>query len=383
MKKYIILILAAVGVGAIVGTIESFFKILVNQANWYRAQFMPYIFLLIPFAGVLILLAQSQLKEKNGMDVVFKAEKNENSSLSLKNACFALVFCLISHFCGVSTGRAGVSMQMGAAISKHFCNRMNVIEYVIPMGVAAAFSGLFCCPITSTVFACEVFNTKKFQYKAIIPCLISSSTATLCAALFGFHRVSYVFQYSFAVEIKNIIKLLILILCLTLIGKAFAFSLNSLKKFINDKLPNDKYRIIILSLMIMMFMIFTQGRYSGSGENLIEEVFINGNVLKSDILFKFILTLLSAAAGFYGGEVTPLFSIGALSGYMLGHILGFPVFFCSALGYGTVFMSATNAYLTGMVLILEVFGLDFLLPCLIIGIIGYLSNCTVSIYPSR
>lgn len=109
----------------------------------------------------------------------------------------------------------------------------------------------------------------------------------------------------------------------------------------------------------MMFMIFTQGRYSGSGENLIEEVFINGNVLKSDILFKFILTLLSAAAGFYGGEVTPLFSIGALSGYMLGHILGFPVFFCSALGYGIVFMSATNVYLTGMVLILEVFGLDF------------------------
>ena len=94
--------------------------------------------------------------------------------------------------------------------------------------------------------------------------------ATLCAALFGFHRVSYVFQYSFAVEIKNIIKLLILILCLTLIGKAFAFSLNSLKKFINEKLPNNKYRIIILSLMIMMFMIFTQGRYSGSGENLIE-----------------------------------------------------------------------------------------------------------------
>ena len=172
-------------------------------------------------------------------------------------------------------------------------------------------------------------------------------------------------------------------MCLTLIGKAFAFSLNSLKKFINEKLPNNKYRIIILSLMIMMFMIFTQGRYSGSGENLIEEVFINGNVLKSDILFKFILTLLSAAAGFYGGEVTPLFSIGALSGYMLGHILGFPVFFCSALGYGTVFMSATNAHLTGMVLILEVFGLDFLLPCLIIGIIGYLSNCTVSIYPSR
>ena len=117
MKKYIILILAAVGVGAIVGTIESFFKILVNQANWYRAQFMPYIFLLIPFAGILILLAQSQLKEKNGMDVVFKAEKNENSSLSLKNACFVLVSCLISHFCGVSTGRAGVSMQMGAAIS--------------------------------------------------------------------------------------------------------------------------------------------------------------------------------------------------------------------------------------------------------------------------
>ena len=30
----------------------------------------------------------------------------------------------------------------------------------------------------------------------------------------------------------------------------------------------------------MMFMIFTQGRYSGSGENLIEEVFINEMFLK-------------------------------------------------------------------------------------------------------
>ena len=159
------MILAAVGVGAIVGTIESFFKILVNQANWYRAQFMPYIFLLIPFAGILILLAQSQLKEKNGMDVVFKAEKNENSSLSLKNACFVLVSCLISHFCGVSTGRAGVSMQMGAAISKYFCNRMNVIEYVIPMGVAAAFSGLFVVQSLLQFFACEVFNTKNSNIK--------------------------------------------------------------------------------------------------------------------------------------------------------------------------------------------------------------------------
>lgn len=383
MKKYIVWSLVSAGIGAVVGMMESVFKIMVNQANGYRTQFMPYIFLLIPFAGALIILIQSYLKDKNGMDVVFDAEKNGDSPLSLKSAFFVIISCLISHFCGVSTGRAGVSMQMGAALSKRLCNRLNIVDHVIPMGVAAAFSGLFCCPITSAVFACEVFEAKRFRYKAFIPCLISSSIAALCAALFGFHKASFVFQYDFVIETKNIMKLVALSFCLALIGKAFAFCLNGLKKLVNEKLPNKMNRILLLGSVLMIFMLLTQGRYSGSGENLIQVVFSNGDVLKGDILFKFGLTLLTAAAGFYGGEVTPLFSIGALSGYALGHILGLPVFFCAALGYGTVFMSAANVYLAGMVLIVEVFGFNFLMPCLIIGIIGYISNHTISIYPLR
>lgn len=380
MKKYIIWSFAAVSVGTVIGIIESFFKLMVNLANWYRANFMPYIFLSISIAGALIVFAQSYLEDKNGMDIVFKAERKE-VDLSLKNAFFVLISCLISHFCGVSTGRAGVSMQMGATVSKKLCNRLNVMNYVIPMGVAAAFSALFCCPITSAVFACEVFNNKKFQYRALILCLISSYVAVFCASLFGFHRISFTFRYDFILEIKNIIKLVFLSLCLAFIGKVFAYCLNGLKKFVNDKLPNKMFRIILIGLILMVLMLFTHGRYAGSGENLIQETFLHGNVTKIDILFKFGLTILTAAAGFYGGEVTPLFAIGTLSGYMIGQMLGLPIFFCAALGYGAVFMSAANVYLTGIVLILEIFGLDFLLPCLLVGIVVYLVNHTVSIYP--
>lgn len=383
MKKYIVSFFVAAGIGIIVGTVESCFKLMVDQANRYRAHFMPYIFLLIPFAGILIVWVQSYLNEQNGMDVVIKAERKEVDSLSLKNAFFVLMSCLVSHLCGVSTGRAGVSMQMGATIAKHVCARLNVVDHVIPMGVAAAFSSLFCCPITSAIFACEVFNAKKFQYKSLILCLISSFMATLCAVLFGFHRASFNFQYDFSIEIRNLINLIFLSFCFALIGKVFAYCLNGLKQFANDKLQNKMFRIILLGFMLMICMFFADGRYSGSGENLIQEVFSDGNILWLDIVFKFGLTILTAIAGYYGGEVTPLFSIGAMSGYVIGSMLGLPVLFCAALGYGAVFMSASNVYLTGLILILELFGFDFLVPGLIMGSICYLVNHTCSIYPLR
>lgn len=68
------------------------------------------------------------------------------------------------------------------------------------------------------------------------------------------------------------------------------------------------------------------------------------------------LTIATLAIGFQGGEVTPLFSIGASLGVVLGSALGVPPVVCASLGYAAVFGSATNTVIAPILIGLEVFG---------------------------
>ena len=95
------------------------------------------------------------------------------------------------------------------------------------------------------------------------------------------------------------------------------------------------------------------------GTNLISAA-LNGDgkvtIMPWDWALKFTLTIATLAAGYQGGEVTPLFSIGTSLGVVLAGILGMPVEPCAALGYAAVFGSATNTLLAPILTGCEVFG---------------------------
>lgn len=99
-----------------------------------------------------------------------------------------------------------------------------------------------------------------------------------------------------------------------------------------------------------------------------------------DWALKFVLTIATLAAGYQGGEVTPLFSIGASPGVVLAGILGMPVELCAALGYAAVFGSATNTLLAPIFIGCEVFGFSSLPTFFIVCVVAYLFNMDKSIY---
>ncbi|HGC6881513.1 TPA: chloride channel protein [Streptococcus agalactiae] len=118
-----------------------------------------------------------------------------------------------------------------------------------------------------------------------------------------------------------------------------------------------------------LLFIFHFGRYSGLGTNLIEASFTNKNLYDYDWLLKLCLTVITLAAGYQGGEVTPLFAIGASLGVIIAPILGLPVILVAALGYTSVFGSATNTLLGPILIGGEVFGFAntpyFVIVCLV------------------
>ena len=67
-------------------------------------------------------------------------------------------------------------------------------------------------------------------------------------------------------------------------------------------------------------------------------------------------TALTLGSGFYGGEVTPLFVVGATLGATMGHVLGAPIPLLAAAGLVAVFAGASNTPIACTVLGIELFG---------------------------
>ena len=129
------------------------------------------------------------------------------------------------------------------------------------------------------------------------------------------------------------------------------------KKLAQNRLKNPVLRALVMGVALspVLYLLY-RGRYCGLGTNLINASLEGEPIYAWDWALKLALTVLTLSAGFQGGEVTPLFSIGASLGAALAGLLGLPAAFCAALGYAAVFGSATNTLLAPALIGAEVFG---------------------------
>lgn len=253
------------------------------------------------------------------------------------------------------------------------------------MGMAAGFGGLFRTPLAAVFFALEVMTVGALAYEALVPSLIAAYTASFVSGQCGLEK----FTVSLGEKIEvthpgEVAKLLLLGIAFGLTGRLFSFFLGKMKKIAGEKVLNPYVRILAGSVVLaLIFALLWQGRYSGLGTNLITAAFEGGKITYYDWVLKLGLTVLTLAIGFQGGEVTPLFAIGASLGIVLGPFLGLPAMACGAIGYAAVFGSATNTLLAPMFIGLEVFGSQNILPCILVCIFSYIISGDGSIYSAQ
>jgi len=77
-----------------------------------------------------------------------------------------------------------------------------------------------------------------------------------------------------------------------------------------------------------------------------------------DFLLKMTFTIVTLSAGFKGGEVTPLFFIGATLGSFLAFFIPLPVGLLAGMGFVAVFAGATNTPLACSIMAIELFGVE-------------------------
>jgi len=93
----------------------------------------------------------------------------------------------------------------------------------------------------------------------------------------------------------------------------------------------------------------------GKGVSIIS-AFREGGAGHWSWLWKMVFTVVTLSSGFKGGEVTPLFFIGATLGNTLAWLMGAPVDLFAGLGFIAVFAGATNTPLACTMMGIELFG---------------------------
>jgi H+/Cl- antiporter ClcA len=99
--------------------------------------------------------------------------------------------------------------------------------------------------------------------------------------------------------------------------------------------------------------------------------------------WKLLLTAITLSCGFKGGEVTPLFFIGAALGNVLAAPLGLPVDLAAGLGFVAVFAGATNTPLACTLMGIELFGAAHAVPLAAACFFAYLFSGHAGIYRSQ
>ena len=382
--KYIAM---AVIIGIIVGIVDTIFGRGLLAISDFRTANYKYLIPFLPMAGLFIVWMYSYFSKVSlkGMTLVFEAGQNKRDSIPMALVPLVMIGTWITHLFGGSAGREGVAVQIGATLSHYFGRKLKTPDnskVMLITGMAAGFGGLFQTPLAATFFAMEVIVAGYMDYQALLPAITAAFVASFTSHTLGLEKFVVELNETINIsDVKTVIGIIILGLAFGIVGRIFSYLLQLLKKIMAETFLY-LVRHMDIPLAIILLLLW-HGRYSGLGTNLISNAFGNGEIFLVDWLLKLLLTVLTLSIGFQGGEVTPLFSIGASLGIILGGFLGISPLLCAALGYAAVFGSATNTLMAPIMLGIEVFGGNNMLAFVVVCSLAYVVNGNRSIYGAQ
>ena len=297
----------------------------------------------------------------------------------------------ITSFFGLSVGREGPSIQIGAAGAQALAENTgkNKLEenYLITAGASAGLSAAFNAPLSGIMFALEEVH-RTFSPNILIAATTAALTADVVSKyFFGLTPVlSYVnvpqlpMKYYFWLLVMGVISGIIgSIVNKGLLGVSVLY----------EKLP-ALYRPLIALLIALPVGLFLP-QVLGGGQNLIklsENAKIGIALLLVYLIVKFLFTCFSFGSGIPGGIFMPILSIGALTGSIFGQLMtnfGLPIEYIPAFcicAMAGVMSASVKAPVTSILLMAEMAGsLIHLLPVATVAFVALLTSDLLKISP--
>lgn len=378
----------ALCVGGVMGVLSAFFLRSLNFLTQLRMTY-PLFLLGLPLVGFLFsyLYTHYGKNAQRGNNLVIEQANGEQEKIPLRLIPLTLFGTLATHLCGGSVGREGTAVQMGGSAADFFVRLFKLVksdrEVLIASGMAAGFSSVFGTPLAGTIFALEVLIVGKIRTEAIFPAFMASIVGNFVTEYLGVVHPRYAMGKIPTFTFSLGIKLTLAALLFGLVGRLFFKGIQLLKKVYENFWPHPVLRNTLGGVVVVLFaLIFHGQRYLGISTELLSESFLKQQHTV-DFIGKLFYTILSLGAGFQGGEVTPLFEIGATFGADLGLLLNVSVPFLAGLGYIGVFAAATNTPIACCIMGIELFGGSYAPYFFFICILAVLASGHGGIYASQ
>lgn len=298
-----------------------------------------------------------------------------------------LISTLITHLLGGSAGREGTAVQMSAAINDQLTRlfKINATERktLILTAISSGFSAVFGTPITGAIFALEIVHHGKLNTKSIVPVFISSYIANYVVEKLNVSHTHYHINHIPDFNFTNFNWVVFSGVLFGLTAFLFVFMINKFEVSTSNLIKKLPLKTFIGGCIIAIIVIVSNNtNYIGLGIPMITKAFlIPSNYY--DFIFKLLLTTFTLAVGFKGGEVTPLFFIGATLGSAISNFVPLPIDLLAGIGFVSVFAGATNAPIACTIMAYELFGAECIPFAIVSCCISYFFSGKIGIYKSQ
>ena len=375
----------------------------VTQLRWGH----EWLLYLLPMVGVAIHFAYKYAGKnaEAGNNLIVDEIHQPGGGVPVRMAPLVLLTTLVTHLFGGSAGREGTAVQMGGALAnllgRWFRLSKADIKIMLMAGIAAGFGAVFGTPLTGAVFALEVLAIGRIKYDALLPCLISAVSADLVCSAWGIHHTHYhisstpnataILPYLHC-DAPLLVKITLAGIAFGLTAYGFATLSHQIKAISNCFASRHKWlipfcggiAIILLTLLVGTTDYLGLGVLSKSPNGIsIINAFHNGGVTSSSWLWKLVFTAVTLGTGFKGGEVTPLFFMGAGLGNTFALLCGAPVDLFAGLGFIAVFAGATSTPLACTLMGVELFGGENILYYAIACFTAYYFSGHTGVYSAQ
>jgi H+/Cl- antiporter ClcA len=374
--------------GILSGLASALFLFLLEWATSYREN-NYWIISLLPVGGLMIgLLYYYYGKEAvKGNNLILEEYDNPKKTIPFIMAPLVLAGTIITHLFGGSAGREGTAVQMGGALSDQFTHLFKLQpeerKTILIIGISAGFASIFGTPLAGALFALEVLYFSKIRINSIVPSFMTAYIAYYTVELLPVKHTHYSIPFVPELTAMNLFWIVPAGIAFGLAAMLFSRTTHFWGRLFSKYIPYSPLRPFAggVILAIVIFSCHTT-KFIGLGIPAIVDSFQNQSD-NFDFLLKILFTGFTLGAGFKGGEVTPLFFVGATLGSALSGLIPLPVALLAGMGFVAVFSGATHTPVACSIMGMELFGVDCGIYVALACLMAYFCSGSVGIYRSQ